>query len=931
MKRRHLLVLVSVLWLGGCGSSGGDADTGTGTDTASDGIADQRGDAPFDVVDEQQPPIDLNQDKGDQPDESGEMWIPPDTHTDGITPDYGDAGDWKTDLEIPDEFEIEIVTPEEGVELTGSTVVRIVPKGVEELRVDYVWLFLDDLYLIQDTKLPTEFVLDTTRHKLPGFMLRAEARIGPKTAQDSVSVTINNPSWSLKRVYADEYRYKNGEEVSLFVETGKAGMVLTGDFGALDSAYEAGDEEIYEIGGGKYMINYTISGGNAVPDGVYNMLITASDTVFTLEFPHLQLALNNRPTLPVRVERGIFVSSDAPATTQDWEEQPISLVYGSDFVITGGSASVNVDFSGYPFPSEIVGIIIGVDGYAGHYVVPLEGSLGEEELMVLMRVYLEGETPPAKLPLRIGVKDVRGRISAYMTQQLSVQSVGSGDIQVSVSWDTETDVDLHVIEPGGCELYYGHKQCVSGGWLDLDSNPACSIDHIKNENVFWPDGQAPVGTYTVKVDFYQDCDYQGANYTVTLHYCGEVETYQGDFAPGTSDSGGAGDGVEVAKFNNDNCGRILRGRVRYEDRTFSKTGFSASTWKPVRYAAVDVKRASDNTVLASGYTDRDGNYEIQFSNKEEPGIYITAKARTNKEEGLRDIAVMNHPKFKQLYNVSSQVMDETVDEFPVLNLDIPEVVSAGAFNIFDVVVDGYDLIRLMTGSDLGLLNVYWATGADTTDTLFCAQYLYETGVCSEFMALSVQGKDTDRDEYDDMVILKEFFKFALARVSKDSNPGGLHDGTRDDPRRSWSEGVSTFFACDVMRSRYFVNSKPQGVFLVDDLEGMLSPFAFKTINDVQSGNVSEYLVAAVLWDMVDSSGDEESFDAVHGRRLGVFDAIFHYFSGGYFADRGVPGVDFVDFLDAWFCRGWSSKPAVQGLLENRQFPFDFAGPASCIH
>jgi len=370
--------------------------------------------------------------------------------------------------------------------------------------------------------------------------------------------------------------------------------------------------------------------------------------------------------------------------------------------------------------------------------------------------------------------------------------------------------------------------------------------------------------------------------------------------------------------------------VRYEDRAFDQRGFSGSTWRPVRYATLEVKRASDNTVLATGYTDRDGNYEVQFSNKGAPGIYITARAQTNFEEGLREIAVMNHPKFKQLYGVSSQVINEVEAESPILNLDIPEVVGAGAFNIFDVAIDGYDLIRLMTGADLGLLNIYWATGADTTDTLFCAKYLYDTGVCSEYMALSVQGKDTDRDEYDDMVILKEFFKFALARVSVDNNPGGGHDGTRDDPRKAWTEGVSTFFACDVLRDKHFVNSRPFGVFLVDDIETSESPFGFKTENGMMSGLLSEYLVSSVLWDMVDS-GDAEAHDAVHGRRLAVFDSIFSYFKSQHFVDRGVPGVDLVDFLDGWFCRGWSSKPGVTSLLEHAEFPFDFQGPAACIH
>ena len=438
-----------------------------------------------------------------------------------------------------------------------------------------------------------------------------------------------------------------------------------------------------------------------------------------------------------------------------------------------------------------------------------------------------------------------------------------------------------------------------------------------------------MGTYTVRMDFWEDCYGTGANYTVTLHYCGDVEVVEGHFDPYTDDGGGSGSGVTVAEFANINCGRILRGQVRYQDRTYDERGFGAKTWKPARYAQVEVHRVSDGVLLSTGYTDRRGNYEIQFDNKEEPGIYIVVKTITNFEEGLRKIKVMNHPKFKVVYSVSSSSIDETENEFPVLDFDIPEVVGAGAFNILDVVSDGYDLVRLMTGKDLGDLNIYWATGADTTDTLYCSTFFYEQGICSENDALSVQGKEIDRDEYDDMVILKEFFKFAVAQVSRDDNPGGIHDGTRDDPRRSWSEGASTFFACNTVADRYFVNGLPMGVYEVFDLETMDSPFAFKTKSGTQNSLVSEFLVAALLWDLADGPNDDEPFDQVSGMEIALFDSIFNYFSAQTFTDRGYQGVDLVDFLDGWFCKGWEMMEAVEALTDSRLFNYDFSGPENC--
>ena len=246
MKKRMLVLAVVAVWMSACGSSGGsDGDTqGPGPDSHVDGALDQNADVtlPPDVTVDGTEPLDLNVPDKQEPDGIPDNWIPPNPDVDQVDPGEVDVPDYDTELVVPDEFAIELVSPDDGATLTGSVLVRVIPKGVEEQKVDWVRVMLDDQQIFQDTKLPTEFVLDTTRHKLPGFTLTAKGKIGPKTAEDAVTVTLNNPTWSLKRVYAEEYRYKNGDEVSLFVETGLPGMVLTADFGALDSDYVVGDE-----------------------------------------------------------------------------------------------------------------------------------------------------------------------------------------------------------------------------------------------------------------------------------------------------------------------------------------------------------------------------------------------------------------------------------------------------------------------------------------------------------------------------------------------------------------------------------------------------------------------------------------------------------------------------------------------------------------
>ena len=124
--------------------------------------------------------------------------------------------------------------------------------------------------------------------------------------------------------------------------------------------------------------------------------------------------------------------------------------------------------------------------------------------------------------------------------------VGSGDVQVTLSWNVDSDVDLHVVDPQGNEVYWGNKSVPSGGELDLDSNAGCRIDGVRNENVTWQ-GNAPNGTYKVRVDYWRSCGVEETDYTVRINNGSRTSTFTGTFT-GDGDRGSAGSGVEVATF-----------------------------------------------------------------------------------------------------------------------------------------------------------------------------------------------------------------------------------------------------------------------------------------------------------------------------------------------------------------------------------------------
>ncbi len=348
-------------------------------------------------------------------------------------------------------------------------------------------------------------------------------------------------------------------------------------------------------------------------------------------------------------------------------------------------------------------------------------------------------------------------------------------------------------------------------------------------------------------------------------------------------------------------------------------------------------------MLGSTTTDRFGYYRVGFVNGGDPGVYIAVISRTDPEDELRNVAVFNHPKFGRLYEVRSNSVDDAAHQAAChanpsqicppqrIDMDIPMVDDsgvprAGAFNIFDVAVQGYDRIRRMTGKVLGGLSLHWQTGADTTATLYCTEEMFLQQLCEPADSIQIQGKDEDRDEYDDCVILRQLYKFAEKKISASDNPGGLHDGTRGLPPAAWSEGMATFFACHARGDSVFVDTNWGGVYRVRDLETEDSPFSRGTSNGSQGGYYSEYLVSAVLWDLVDGAGE----DPVMGRPNAVYDSVFNWMpSEACDGSRGHEGLDLVDFLDGWFCRGYEARAELRSLLNDRRFPYDFGGPARC--
>ena len=76
------------------------------------------------------------------------------------------------------------------------------------------------------------------------------------------------------------------------------------------------------------------------------------------------------------------------------------------------------------------------------------------------------------------------------------REAGTGDIAFRLVWDGQSDLDLYVVDPAGTCIFFGQRDSTTGGLLDVDCNGASDrLCEHPVENVYWPAGTAPAGTY----------------------------------------------------------------------------------------------------------------------------------------------------------------------------------------------------------------------------------------------------------------------------------------------------------------------------------------------------------------------------------------------------------------------------------------------------
>jgi hypothetical protein len=136
-----------------------------------------------------------------------------------------------------------------------------------------------------------------------------------------------------------------------------------------------------------------------------------------------------------------------------------------------------------------------------------------------------------------------GEAGAQFNEPLCVASTGpsfnsecGGDpipaAAITLTWDTNVDLDLRVVAPDGRIVSSKHPQLHDPGkgeadlnlpHIDRDSNAGCVLDGFRSESLIWPtvpagegDTELPAGLYQVYVNLFDACGQQAVRFHVTI-------------------------------------------------------------------------------------------------------------------------------------------------------------------------------------------------------------------------------------------------------------------------------------------------------------------------------------------------------------------------------------------------------------------------------
>jgi hypothetical protein len=359
---------------------------------------------------------------------------------------------------------------------------------------------------------------------------------------------------------------------------------------------------------------------------------------------------------------------------------------------------------------------------------------------------------------------------------------------------------------------------------------------------------------------------------------------------------------------------------------------------PIRAIA---RTSATRQVIAESTTGVDGSFDFYLPDSTPADYVLETEASWTPPGSSTPMALVLGLSNGNVYRYATvaAVQEQTSAVGQLISIGVDE--NAGAFNILDKLRRGFSWVSghfsAVDATKVRPVRSRWDIGRDTPDNQ-STYYLNDN--------IYVDGLTDSRDEFDDPVVAHEFMHHVANCIVDDNAPGGEHQfHLPANPALAWNEGIATAFGQQALGYPIYwdqnntwvaaINLEYRSQFSAyDNVHGVdVGTYKAKKLGGTMADNVSEILVAAVLWDLMDPMGDpldsQDAFDATFPQTLG---SIAGYLPSKTRSDRGASGIDLVDFLDGWRCR-WPTltyqDTKLHSLLDERQFPYDYPTSVKC--
>ena len=250
-------------------------------------------------------------------------------------------------------------------------------------------------------------------------------------------------------------------------------------------------------------------------------------------------------TAYLRASNAQFVPGPMPMDTGNDEPKIRNFNVSNTTVYPGLE---NLSFSGTV--EQGVSALMGIPGDSGYWIVQAPGSDPQTptDYGFTTSLSFSPETPLGQQSLVLRGVDATGALGPPFALPLTVKApTPSGALVFTLTWDTEADLDLHVVIPnpsnpsspieiwnrvpvglpplGPADPPYDSATAAAAPYLDMDSNANCVIDGRRQENVIFSlppaDGSfvpiaPPPGEYIVRVDTFSMCGQAAAQWELQV-------------------------------------------------------------------------------------------------------------------------------------------------------------------------------------------------------------------------------------------------------------------------------------------------------------------------------------------------------------------------------------------------------------------------------